>query len=363
MYPFRNSTWHSLVASMLLLLMIAAATAAPMDPERTGSLEAEAEDSRPVKKPKKSYHPPPVVEKYSLFMSLPLWKTSLDEKTQTLSHIDQTAVLSVGWKPVNEIPKSIRVYRTKRDLETLWKLDDSRGQSSNGVFTTTITASNQYFLEIGTVSMTQRIKWDVIKYLGEEIKSRRLGELPSLLSIYEFLILLEGFFRQAKYKATTEPEIYISETSAFKKAFDEMIEKRGTGAGEVVTTEEMPWEWELYNRIQDGKNRGVDVVRDSLADNNQGFFKLRDQIVGVMPPAVAQDSLKKKSKQSKKDSRPPTNPLPHPNPRLLVPRPLPNLASPSNPLPPTNPLLPPNLPSATGQEPWDGLFDWSEAAQ
>ncbi|KAJ3836188.1 hypothetical protein F5878DRAFT_625813 [Lentinula raphanica] len=89
MYPFRNSTWHSLVASMLLLSIITAAIAAPtLDRERTGSLEAE--DSRPAKKPKKSSDPAPVIRSYILFMAVP-GKAHWDKEKRELRGIDPKA--------------------------------------------------------------------------------------------------------------------------------------------------------------------------------------------------------------------------------------------------------------------------------
>ncbi|KAJ3775774.1 hypothetical protein FB446DRAFT_785779 [Lentinula raphanica] len=174
------------------------------------------------------------------------------------------------------------------------------------------------------------------------------NKLPNLLSIYQFLILLEKQLKLAKYNAKNL-DFDISKTSGFRLVFDKMVSEMGTAAGLVITKNAMPWEWELYRRILDGERQlpKVDFVRNSLGDNNKEILELRKKF-------VPQDGLE----NGLKENPPlPTNPPLHMNP-----------SPPSNPPSPSPRTTPPHMNTPlvpkkqSKDQTWDEWIDWDVAS-
>ncbi|KAJ3968279.1 hypothetical protein EV361DRAFT_926757 [Lentinula raphanica] len=127
-------------------------------------------------------------------------------------------------------------------------------------------------LKIGTVTMSPITKSAVTQDMGAEVQKNRLDKLPNVPSIYQFLNLLHDQLTGLKYSLTvTDHEFDISESSEFGNAFKQMVSKKGTGAGEVLSEdpEKDQWERELYKRIE---SRDI-ILEESLKKQNSDIFE------------------------------------------------------------------------------------------
>ncbi|KAJ3752336.1 hypothetical protein EV360DRAFT_75445 [Lentinula raphanica] len=232
-----------------------------------------------------------------------------------------------------------------------WDLSVNKGQPKN-VYGARVWISNDDHISIrvGTVTMSKQARRKLTADIGPIVLEHCSNQLPNLLSIYQFLILLEKQLKLAKYNAKNL-DFDISKTSGFRLVFDKMVSEMGTAAGLVITKNAMPWEWELYRRILDGERQlpKVDFVRNSLGDKNKEILELRKKF-------VPQDGLE----NGLKENPPPlTNPPLPTNPPLHM-----NPSPPSNPPPPSPRTTPPhtNTPlvpkKQSKDQTWDEWINW-----
>ncbi|KAJ3715794.1 hypothetical protein C8R42DRAFT_645660 [Lentinula raphanica] len=122
------------------------------------------------------------------------------------------------------------------------KVDEKGGKWLYG--TQFSSSSEHLLLKIGTATMSRVTQSALTSKMRRKITKYRSDELPSVLSIYQFLHLFQD---EASHTPHIEVSDFdISESSEFGKAFKQIVRKKGTGAGGVMSQ----WEWELYERIQ-----------------------------------------------------------------------------------------------------------------
>ncbi|KAJ3836172.1 hypothetical protein F5878DRAFT_274168 [Lentinula raphanica] len=173
------------------------------------------------------------------------------------------------------IGNEARGYRTIRDPESpvfKWKRQVDEFQPSNVNGARVVMSKERLVLKIGTVTMSPITKSAVTQDMGAEVQKNRLDKLPNVPSIYQFLNLLHDQLTGLKYSLTvTDHEFDISESSEFGNAFKQMVSKKGTGAGEVLSEdpEKDQWERELYKRIE---SRDI-ILEESLKKQNSDIFE------------------------------------------------------------------------------------------
>ncbi|KAJ3826884.1 hypothetical protein F5880DRAFT_1541449, partial [Lentinula raphanica] len=151
---------------------------------------------------------------------------------------------------------------------------------------------------IGTVTMSQETRAELGRDMRAAVDDYRVDKLPNVPSIYQFAVLLRRQLDKVKYRGTvTVHSFNISDSSEFGKAFDEMVRKKGTGAGDELSEEEDKWEWELYKRIQNRwewelykriESKAI-ILENSLwlHHNHDIFEELWDEIHGLLPAQLA----------------------------------------------------------------------------
>ncbi|KAJ3972599.1 hypothetical protein EV361DRAFT_128822 [Lentinula raphanica] len=171
------------------------------------------------------------------------------------------------------------------------KVDEKGGKWLYG--TRFSSSSEHLLLKIGTATMSRVTQSALTSKMRRKITKYRSDELPSVLSIYQFLHLFQD---EASHTPHIEVSDFdISESSEFGKAFKQMVRKKGTGAGGVMSQ----WEWELYERIQSGaiiledslwKHRNEDILvnlRANALKVPSVFFESQDIEDDLHHPALA----------------------------------------------------------------------------
>ncbi|KAJ3972594.1 hypothetical protein EV361DRAFT_128278 [Lentinula raphanica] len=100
-------------------------------------------------------------------------------------------------------------------------------------------------LKIARVSLPDHAHSCLTRDAIEKVNQSRSERLPDVLSIYELLLINKKLLKHVSFD--------MSKSSEFGMAFDEMVRKKGTGAGGALSKEKDRWEYELYERIWEGK--------------------------------------------------------------------------------------------------------------
>ncbi|KAJ3769816.1 hypothetical protein FB446DRAFT_746435 [Lentinula raphanica] len=187
--------------------------------------------------------------------------------------------------------------------------------------------SETLILEIGRMTMSQNTKVELATDMSQEIDKDRLDKLPNLLSIYQFLLVLQT--QASKNPLIQLHSFDISASSEFGKAFDEMVRARGSGASEKLSEESDKWECALYKRIQSG---GAVILEGSLERQNRDILEdLRNQVHSTGLPASSSQNPTLPATSSQSPALPATSPQ---NPTLPAtsshPLQLPEWAKPEN---------------------------------
>ncbi|KAJ3763252.1 hypothetical protein EV360DRAFT_66406 [Lentinula raphanica] len=337
MYLFRLAfTWHSLVANILLLSMILAAIALPMDPSTTTQSEgtrkrdretanldaaglsstnavvisSESNGSRKLlntrpprrqrsaasgskgkvvskPRPNQSSEARLTPKMYIIAVIIKNGKAEWTEK-QEVDPLARWVVALILLEDANRIPYQFWGYETIRDdsetaqSETRWKMRVEK-RHHRFLYGAPVALSERHLvLEIGTLTMSQVMKSLLTKKMRAELATYHSDQLPSVLSIYQFLLL---FHQQAlKYLHVQVHSFDISEFSDFGKAFKQMVRKKGTGAGGVMSQ----WEWEL---LWKHKNEDILVkLRADVLDVPPEFFASQDMEDDLHHRALARPS-------------------------------------------------------------------------
>ncbi|KAJ3839242.1 hypothetical protein F5878DRAFT_617004 [Lentinula raphanica] len=284
-------TWHSLVVHVLLLSMIAAAFALPIQ-----SKENTIATAPPRAKPSKDHSTP--IE----FIIIVIIENGKAEWTEQ-HEVDPLARWVMALIPSEDLNRSRRQvwgyqtirYKWETESETKWKMKvaEDRKRYLYGALATL--SDKHLLLKIGAVSMSLTTQYTLTTRMRAELHEYRSDELPNVPSIYQFLLL---FHKVALEDSHTKVHRFdISESSEFGKAFKQMVRKKGTGAtpGGVMSQ----WEWELYERIQSGaiiledslwKHRNKDILVNLRADALKVpsvFFESQDIEDDLHHPALA----------------------------------------------------------------------------
>ncbi|KAJ3715785.1 hypothetical protein C8R42DRAFT_680382 [Lentinula raphanica] len=337
MYLFRLVfTWYSLAANILLLSMILAAIALPMDPSTTtqseGTRKRDREtanldaaglsstnavvissesngsrkllNTRPPRKqrlaasgsqgkvvkprPNQSSEARSTPKMYIIAVIIENGKAEWTEK-QEVDPLARWVVALILLEDANRLPYQFWGYETIRDdsetaqSETKWKMRVDK-RHHRFLYGAWVALSERHLvLEIGTLTTSQDMKSLLTKKMRAELATYHFDQLPSVLSIYQFLLL---FHQQAlKHLHVQVHSFDISEFSDFGKAFKQIVRKKGTGAGGVMSQ----WEWELYERIQ---SKSI-ILEDSLwkHKNQDILVELRADVLDVPPEFLASQDM------------------------------------------------------------------------
>ncbi|KAJ3715854.1 hypothetical protein C8R42DRAFT_645707 [Lentinula raphanica] len=314
---FRLFTWHLLAVHVVILSMIAAAIVLPMDSSMTQSdgtrkrdretagldaaglssdtavaISSQSRDShtptstnqRPPKKQRKTESND--VTKTCEFQTILkeyVIAVVIGGHAKQSAAVDPTADWVIAFIPSEyylvqpsrkQNPKATG-YRTIRNTASnshfKWKrqVNTKHPKSINGA-QVTVSPSRLNFT-IGTVTMSQETRAELGRDMRAAVDDYRVDKLPNVPSIYQFAVLLRRQLDKVKYRGTvTVHSFNISDSSEFGKAFDEMVRKKGTGAGDELSEEEDKWEWELYKRIQ---SKAIDLERSLDVHNNRGILE------------------------------------------------------------------------------------------
>ncbi|KAJ3836169.1 hypothetical protein F5878DRAFT_643752 [Lentinula raphanica] len=315
MYLFRISTWHSLAVHALLLLIIAAAIALPIErdtaePREDQRIAARAESTessnRNTAVPTSEHRnfvqimPNPSSESQATTKRRqratgPREKTKTRDREAKTTPKDYVLSVRVGghaerYKGQREdvwvlafIPdetlkekRTIQVlgYRTIRDTAPQSDFRWTRQvhtQNKKSVYGALVTVSPQHpHYDIATLKMSEETKANLTIDMREDVDEYRIDKLPSALSIYQFAVRVRHQLAKPKYRDIVDVQSFdISKSSEFGQAFKEMVKEKGTGAGDALSEEEDKWEWELYERIESG----AVVLEDSLKLYNRDILE------------------------------------------------------------------------------------------
>ncbi|KAJ3838313.1 hypothetical protein F5878DRAFT_619948 [Lentinula raphanica] len=197
------------------------------------------------------------------------------------SHDDEKADWVAVMVPEEDVTSGKRVfgYQTLKspnsDNEWHRRVLSGRKIGLNGASVTL--SKNLRFLRIGSAKMSGDTKGRLSTDMRTEVDEHHVDRVPNVPSTYQFVILLHRQM-ESKYKDRVEIlDFDFSESSEFGKAVKDMVEKKGTGTGEVLSGERDKWECALYERI---KNGGVaDTLEKSLGLKNEVILvDLRNEV-------------------------------------------------------------------------------------
>ncbi|KAJ3754954.1 hypothetical protein EV360DRAFT_73280 [Lentinula raphanica] len=163
-----------------------------------------------------------------------------------------------------------RGYRTIRDRASQsnfkWeqqRLGSKSPTSVNGA-AIAVTQQHTYFV-IATLEMSEKTKNDLNNAMRPVIDQHRIDKIPTILSIYQYAVLFQRKLAEKEFRDIVKiiGKFDISETSPFRKAFNRMVKKKATGAGDVLQEKEDIWEWELYEQVE---HHGPDVILEKSLD-------------------------------------------------------------------------------------------------
>ncbi|KAJ3818907.1 hypothetical protein F5880DRAFT_1176009 [Lentinula raphanica] len=302
MYCFRLFTWHSLVVHILVLSMIATAIPLPVDSSMT---QSESARKRNREKAGLSTAGPPsrnnAVSRYHAgFRSNKACPSGNNDIAKPYHIKNSEAQFDAAPKTdfflaviikngLEEVVKDGQVIWAKKvmlEADAHWlmafipsaKLDSSQNAGYRqvqvwGYQTTKDTASEESIskwertvnekkrrylygalttlsnadrvLKIARVSLPDHAHSCLTRDAIEKVNQSRSERLPDVLSIYELLLINKKLLKHVSFD--------MSKSSEFGMAFDEMVRKKGTGAGGALSKEKDRWEYELYERIWEGK--------------------------------------------------------------------------------------------------------------
>ncbi|KAJ3771327.1 hypothetical protein FB446DRAFT_773146 [Lentinula raphanica] len=200
------------------------------------------------------------------------------------SHDDEKADWVAVMVPEEDVPPSTSGkrffgYQTLKspnsDNEWHRRVLSGRKIGLNGASVTL--SKNLRFLRIGSAIMSEDTKGRLSTDVRTEVDEHHVDRVPNVPSTYQFVILLHRQM-ESKYKDRVEIlDFDFSESSEFGKAVKDMVEKKGTGTGEVLSEERDKWECALYERI---KNGGVAATLEkSLGLKNEDILvDLRNEV-------------------------------------------------------------------------------------
>ncbi|KAJ3761378.1 hypothetical protein EV360DRAFT_80290 [Lentinula raphanica] len=300
MYLFRISTWHSLVVHVLLLLIIAAAIALPIERDTAERQEDQRIAARAGPSDRNTVVPTSFVKIMPnpsptdrLFLQREAktalqWADAATPKDYVLSvrvggHAERykerrADVWVLAFIPDETLKekRTIQVlgYRTIRDTAPQSDFRWTRQvhtQHKKSVYGALVTVSPQHpHYDIATLKMSEETKANLTIDMREDVDEYRIDKLPSALSIYQFAVRVRHQLAKPKYRDIVDVQSFdISKSSEFGQAFNEMVKEKGTGAGDALSEEEDKWEWELYERIESG----AVVLEDSLKLYNRDILE------------------------------------------------------------------------------------------
>ncbi|KAJ3760649.1 hypothetical protein EV360DRAFT_68511 [Lentinula raphanica] len=257
MYLFLNSTytWHSFVARMLLLLMIATVIVSPM-PTPAG----------PSKK--ESYYE---VQTFTIGVMV--------HRPGDLDSPESLWTLCVLSDPIQS---KIVGYRTILQRSSEWgPMERTSKTSILAIAEVGSKPTSRVFVAIGTV-FTEVIA---------KINDRRSGKLPNAASIFQVLMIFEKTLIEHKKDQHYTVVEYTFDLPKYQTMFEKMVQKKGTGAGFALSSEaDMPWEWDMYNKIEAKKLNVTEMYRAKNAQvlDNMEFWRnpleLHNQLPAVPEP-------------------------------------------------------------------------------
>ncbi|KAJ3715988.1 hypothetical protein C8R42DRAFT_203849 [Lentinula raphanica] len=318
MHLCRIFTWHLFVANILILSMISAAPIASPPTSQLPSEEFESKKrpfskssvvmpGRPSKKQRAS--DPHTPKNYYIIVTPRGGRqgTPTVEKKQAGDPME--VIWTAGLVPVeNESDlgsKKFYGYQTQWQSPAQWTIARTEKQRSLYGASVHISKKTEYPpIIIGTATMTEiALNKKITPEVHEAVIKHHSDKLPNLVSIYQYLIHLEGVLKKFSTNAidthavgtdnnqqssvtdidkrplVTNLVFDISDSSKFMKAFKEMIEKKSSAAGFQLNPS-YPWEMDLYDRIGTGKL----TVPEMVKEENKKEMEIRRKYLSPLDP-------------------------------------------------------------------------------
>ncbi|KAJ3709801.1 hypothetical protein C8R42DRAFT_648947 [Lentinula raphanica] len=177
--------------------------------------------------------------------------------------------LCIGFT-VQDVPEFVNGYRTKMESSTQWLPVRPKSKAdSNVMFGAYVAPSDEHvFLKIGTATMTDPTRLKVLHDLSADIIEHRSHKLPNPFSIHQVLMLLEKGLIKHKNNSEYLVYEYTFNLPSYQNLSDKLVSQKGTGAGFAINKVDMPWEWDLYEKIE---KKQLDVRKMLDAKKRAGF--------------------------------------------------------------------------------------------
>ncbi|KAJ3760650.1 hypothetical protein EV360DRAFT_68512 [Lentinula raphanica] len=263
MYLFPKSTWHSFVARMLLISMIAAAVASPM----LSRSSAVSSSSSGVRKPAKSS------KKESPNKHIRTFKIEVIDHFGADYPAQDTWTLCVT--PSDPLPPQYTGYRTNMQTSGTWlplTYPEKPGELHNAKSAQRRSPSSYRAIEIGTAKMSTETRKEVLNKLDAKVIDHRSHKLLNSVSIFQVLILLEPTLIEHTTDSRYKVIEYTFDLSDFQKEFDEMVLAKGTAAGFALDRFNMARDWDMYKMIHEKQL----TIKDMLDAKNAQVFEWID---------------------------------------------------------------------------------------
>ncbi|KAJ3972500.1 hypothetical protein EV361DRAFT_905205 [Lentinula raphanica] len=343
MHLCRIFTWHLFVANMMLILSMISAAPIAFPPTSSSQLLSQSKKrpfskssvvmpGRPSKK-QRACERSMILVMISICMDNALMTASLltaDPHTPKNYYIIVTprggrqgtptvekkqagdpmeVIWTAGLVPVeNESDlgsKKFYGYQTQWQSPAQWTIARTEKQRRLYGASVHISKKTEYPpIIIGTATMTQiALNKKITPEVHEAVIKHHSDKLPNLVSIYQYLIHLEGVLKKFSTNAinthavgtdnnkqssvtdidkrplVTNLVFDISDSSKFMKAFKEMIEKKSSAAGFQLNPS-YPWEMDLYDRIGTGKL----TVPEMVKEENKKEMEIRRKYLSPLDP-------------------------------------------------------------------------------
>ncbi|KAJ3821472.1 hypothetical protein F5880DRAFT_820515 [Lentinula raphanica] len=286
MHLCRIFTWHLFVANMMLILSMISAAPIAFPPTSSSQLLSQSKKrpfskssvvmpGRPSKKQRAS--DPHTPKNYYIIVTPRGGRqgTPTVEKKQAGDPME--VIWTAGLVPVeNESDlgsKKFYGYQTQWQSPAQWTIARTEKQRRLYGASVHISKKTEYPpIIIGTATMTQiALNKKITPEVHEAVIKHHSDKLPNLVSIYQYLIHLEGVLKKFSTNAIN--------THAFMKAFKEMIEKKSSAAGFQLNPS-YPWEMDLYDRIGTGKL----TVPEMVKEENKKEMEIRRKYLSPLDP-------------------------------------------------------------------------------
>ncbi|KAJ3715812.1 hypothetical protein C8R42DRAFT_645674 [Lentinula raphanica] len=167
--------------------------------------------------------------------------------------------------------RTIRNRASQSDFKWEQQRDSDNPTSVNGALVT-VTPQHTCFV-IATLQMSENTKKDLNNAMRPVIAHHRIDKIPTILSIYQYAVLFQRKLAEKEFRDNVKiiGKFDISETSPFREAFDRMVKKKATGAGDVLQKKEDIWEWELYEQVE--HHGPHDILEKSLDRQNRDILE------------------------------------------------------------------------------------------